>query len=287
MKTYHKAFILCILAFGIATNGYAQDFDKSEFRLGLEIGMGKNLGESSESLNQKASDASTIWGFESKYEAVQSIRYGATFSYRRNILEWFFVKSDLGVQRITCKESWTNTYDPPLSGLLNDESRTVVDKMWYAAPMLSVGGSYAGISLSAGLEIPIFIFGNTERTIASNFTDGTGKEAIGDIRIDTQDQPIFIDPEAIGGVNDYSWQSDKNHGLNAWNMNAVFSIEYRISDKPYLPFISYSYRLGLTDFKRSQNTVWTLTTGYNPQTLEEINKGSRMNANNFGLGWVF
>lgn len=282
------ASLVFSLLFCFGQLAYGQESDETRrfsYQAGLETSISRIEGDAPDWVRQNASDFSVNFGTTAAYERIWTPGIAAYGLSSMNIVG--FLSADLGLRLGTfgTKEKYQISYDPPNGLGITSTSREITNTYFNASPSFLLRASYLRISICVGIEANVFLAGKTVDNSAYTGLTADG-EASEETALDIQDQPVYIDPSAPGGVADYTSITNRNHGANPIWLAGIGKAEYKLFDKKGSPVVGLSWRLPFSEIIRSQNPKWSMIRGVDAE-LEKLNYGAKISTASFHVGWTF
>jgi hypothetical protein len=261
-----------------------------EARTASEVGVILNLtrpeGDAPAFVRQYAGDVSTNFGTKALYKRQWSVGYGLYAAYNVQLIKHFGIRLEAQAARYSSVNELIVDYDPAqLGGLIGNHS-SVTTAYYNLIPAVMVRGELSRLSLAIGVQANVFLGGRTTVTSTASLANGTIDKNEEQVRLDTQDQPIYRDASQVTGVVDYTNINLRNHGANPIWWSAVSRISYKIGEAKWTPIIGFSWALPLTEIQRSQNPRFSLTRSYSPD-LHELALGTKISTMSLHIGWAF
>lgn len=277
--------ILLLASWGQVLSQGAESQGRFIQQVGIEANLSRVEGDAPSWVRQNANDFSTNFGTKATFSRIWSPGFGVYGTTTCVLLD--FLGLDLGfrVGTYTTKESYEVSYDPP-SGLgVSHALNTLRNTYLNFSPSIAARGRWKRISLCLGLEANLFILGRT--TTFERYTTTAGETSrTEETRLDTQDQPVYLDPLHFGGIADYTSVTNRNHGANPVWFSTFARVDYKLLRRKGSPVMGFTWRLPLMELLRSQNPYWSFIHGVDPD-FEKMNYGTRISTMALHLGWSF
>jgi hypothetical protein len=252
-------------------------------QVGVEGNLSKVEGDAPAFVRQDANDYSTNFGTQATYARRWAPGIGLYGISTINIFN--FLGLDIGYRlgSITAKEEYEVTYTPANNLGISHSLNVLSNRMYNFTPSVGIRGRWKGISIIAGAEANFFMTGRTQTLASYTGTISGETSTVEETRIDTQDQPVYLDPLHFGGIVDYTSITNRNHGANAIWVAGFASGEYTVLDRRHSPVIGFTYRLPFMEIIRSQNPYWSLIHGVDAK-FESMNLGTKVSTISFRIG---
>lgn len=288
IQKYRTLLLLLLLYSGFGSIVFGQSSPESgrfNYQAGFETSISRIEGDAPDWVRQNASDFSTNYGTSASYKRIWSPSFAVYGLTSMEIASIF--RADLGLRLGTfgTKEQSLISYDPPNGLGLTSSTREITNTYFNASPNLMLRASYMRISLCLGVEANIFLAGKT-REYTAYTSLSTSEETTSETLLDTQDQPVYLDPSAVGGVVDYTSATNRNHGANPIWFAGIGKVEYKLLNRKGSPMIGVSWRLPLSEIIRSQNPKWSFIRGVDTELIK-LNYGAKISTASVHLGWAF
>ena len=230
---------------------YAQD-EKGRTRFmnqaGVDLGLARVEGDAPSYLRQSASDFSTNFGTNARYHRRWGAGLGIYGITTVRLFENLGIDVGYRLNLIQTIEDFEVKYDPANFLGVTYAFNEVRNKYLNFTPSVGIRGSWKRFGLIVGAEAAFFIAGQTTVNETYNSTTGEVSNTSERTRLDTQDQPVYLDPLHFGGIADYTTSNgNRNHGASPVWFSAFVSGEYKLLANRRSPLIGFTYRMPLME----------------------------------------
>jgi hypothetical protein len=285
-RSFLKKMSLFSILSVLVLTGFSQDGEKFHLNVGLQTNMSYKYGDASALVNSRAIGTDSLWGLDAAYQVKPGIGYGIEISGEYDLFSFLVLEGGLALKRQVIRDELSIWYEPAVGGVTKS-SLEIVDRMIYFSPSIAVGGKWKWISLTAGGEFNFYVSGKTDKITSTEKSDGEITQDIKTVKATTWDQPIYKDPNDVGGVQNYTSSTGMNHGLNPNYFSPFVELKLNMPKVQNTPFVAFRYAFVSSLYRRSNNPAYSLVTSYNPGTLDELNLGSSLRSLSITVGWTF
>jgi hypothetical protein len=286
--TFFSPFVTLLFLFSQHQESFGQQGSsatKVSCQLGLELCLSRPEGDAPSYVRQLASDYSTNFGTQASYKRLWRPGYGVYGFATLWPVKWLGV--DLGGRLGTYAVSDRSeiVYDPPIGLGLSNSWGQIKTTYLNVSPSIGLRAKWRNLSLIVGAEANVFAFGKT--SVHEKYQSLLGNtETNENTRIDTQDQPIYLDPLHGGGIADYSNVTNRNHGANPIWFSGFARLEYRLFVLKGSPVLGFAWRVPFSEILRSNSPRWSFVSVVDTD-LEEMNYGTKISTMSLHIGWAF
>ena len=254
-------------------------------QIALDMCLSRVEGDAPAYVRQSANDFSTNFGTSATYRRAWAPGVGISSTTTLNFLDFLGLDASARLGVWSSREVYEVRFDPPNSNGLTYSGAQLSNRYLNFSPSIALRGTWWRLSLCAGIEASVFLLGHTKWEFSYEATSGNGASEE-DTRLDTQDQPIYVDPLHGGGIADYTQVTNRNHGANPVWLAGLGKLEMKLLDTERSPVVGVGWRMPFMEILRSQNPSWSLTRGLSAD-LTEMNNGTKISTMSLHVGWSF